>query len=238
MYRSLSKNFIFNIKLISLVIILSISCNLKNTHERNLDKMAGAKVQDEKSTTENQHDWIDSFPSKIKSLRDSFYHFELGRTFLCEFIDEFFFDNGRKVITNGLIPIDSTLCETLFGNVNTKQNIDINILCCAFLYSIERPFMGFYPITTINPLGVVDRPLTLILFDANGNFLNSIEVANSYGEVGGCLESSFVNDSTMIQKFRWDEYNEDNLGNGGIESSYHTQKVIFKRNGTYEIMDQ
>ena len=221
-------------------LILPISCNLKNRNDRNSNNIEITKVPIEESVTKKRPDWIDAFPQKIKSLRDSFYNYDLRPNFSSELIDKFV-NSGPRIITAGLTPIDSTIYKLLFEDAVSKQNIDKNIFCGAFLYSIERPFMGFYPITIINPMGVVERPITLIIFDTNGNLLNSIAVADSFGEGGGYLESSFINDSTIIQKFRWEEWGVDSLGNYETESSFRTQKVIFNHSGTYritEIIDQ
>ena len=234
MHNSLSSKIqilIFSRSIFVIVLLLLFdSCNLKNRNEKYTNNII---VQVEEPAVKNQYAWIDSFPQKIKSLRDSFYCYDLGKNFRCALIDDFFSNFGTRVVTTGLTKIDSTLSKLFFENSISENDV----LRSSYLYSIERPFMDFYPITVINPNPVVERPLTLILFDHNGKYLNSIEVADSYGETGGCLESSFINDSVMVQKFRWDEYDIDSLGNDVFTSSFHTQKVVFNRNGTYKIIE-
>ena len=214
-----------------------MSCNLKNRDVKYAnDTVSITKVRIDE-TIENQYNWIDSFPEKIRLLRDSFYRYDLKKDFHCAFIDEFFYDMGTRVVTTELIPIDSTICKILFENDFSV----LDTLGTPFLYSIERPFMSLYPITIINPNSVVERPLILVLFSHNGEYLNSIEVADSYGEGGGCLESRFINDSVMIQTFDngsiIGEFENENIGELGVdyfEISY-PRKVTFRRDGTYEI---
>jgi hypothetical protein len=121
---------------------------------------------------------------------------------------------------------------SLFGNANSNLINFHN----SFLYSIEKPFMHFFPITVIS-FGVVKRPLILVMFDSVGNYVNSIEVADSYGEEGGCLYSAFINDSVMTQMYSWDGIVEDSLGNNKRESIFRKQNVIFKEDGTYRIIE-
>ena len=213
--------------------IFLFSCNIRDGRNNsanqsiNSDQISNNQTN---TTLENPFDWIDSFPQKIKLLQKSFYRYGLN-SYDCLLIDEFFYDSGTKVNMKDLVQIDTTLCHLLFENAISAHDI----ICNSYLYSIEKPFMGFYPITVINPLGVTERPLILILFDANGNYVNSIEVADSYGESGGCLKSYFLNDSVLKQEKRWDKYDIDSLDNDVFESSFKFQKVIFSRNGTYQI---
>ena len=91
--------------------------------------------------------------------------------------------------------------------------------------------MGFYPIIVIQYFGVVERPLMLVLFDSNGDFVNAVKLADSYGETGGWMKSRFINDSTIIQDFKHDEFGLDSLGNDVFESTYSSGKVVIQNDG-------
>jgi hypothetical protein len=121
------------------------------------------------------------------------------------------------------------MTKSLFGLHESKYGP----FTYGYLYSIEKPFMNFYPITVIYYFGVDDRPVLLVLFDSIGQFVNSIEVANSYGEGGGCLSSRFINDSTILRDYEWNEYEPDSLGYDQIGTAYSSEQLIIRKNGTY-----
>ena len=201
-----------------------VSNTNKNPEPSKPEKISAIQIN------EKQLDWIDEFPMNIKEIRDKFYAYDVG-SFNCSIIDQFYSNFGTKLNSTKLTPIDSMMNNNLFGNYES----DYGTLSSGYLYSIERPFMNFYPITVINYFGVVDRPVLLVLFNSNGQLVTSIEVANSYGEGGGCLSSSFVNDSTLLRNYEWNEYEIDSLGNDHFEYDSSSELLIIKTNGTYLI---
>jgi hypothetical protein len=176
----------------------------------------------------NHLNWIDDFPKNIKAYRSQFYTYDVG-SFNCSIIDQFYSDFGTKLNTKNLVPFDSVMTKSLFG----LHESEYGPFTYGYLYSIEKPFMDFYPITVIYSFGVDDRPVLLVLFDSIGRFVNSIEVANSYGEGGGCLSSRFINDSTILRDYEWNEYELDSLGYNQVGTAYSSEQLIIRKNGTF-----
>ena len=126
--------------------------------------------------------------------------------------------------------LDAINSRKLFGNSKTGYGIYKN----PYLYSIERPIMDFFPITVIQMFGVAERPLILVLYDEKGKYINAIEVADFYGETGGCLNSFFINDSTLIREYEWLEPDDKDE----IATTYRKEKVIIHKNGTYTVINK
>ncbi len=218
--------------LLALFLVL-LSCQSQVTKN---DKVTKSGISEEISLTplnKNAFNWINEFPENVKTYMDKFYTKDIG-SFNCSIIDQFYSDYGTKLNTNNLVPFDSVMIKSLFGNNESEYGPFLY----GYLYSIEKPFMDFYPITVIYYFGVDDRPVLLVLFDSNGLFVNSIEVANSYGEGGGCLSSRFINDSTLLREYEWNEYELDSLGNEQMGTAYSSERLIIKKNGTYIIEKQ
>jgi hypothetical protein len=156
-------------------------------------------------------DWAPGAYSKIKGIEHLFVRSD-SKQFDCSELEEFFENNGLIVNTSALTEVDTALCSMLFGDY---QN-DLGSLCGSFLFSVERKIHDFHPITVFQHFGVVDRPMVMVLCNSRGDIINTLEVANLYGEIGGCLSSEFINDSTLYQTFRWDEYGIDFLSNQEI----------------------
>ncbi len=131
-----------------------------------------------------------------------------------------------------LFELDSVSYKKIFGNHKTEYSNFSN----AYLYSIEKPKMGFYPITVIQMFGVAESPMMLVLFDKEGNYINAIEVADAYGEEGGCLNSYFVNDSTLVRQYEWNEYDEDYTNI--IATRQKTDTIVIHKNGEISITDK
>jgi len=213
-----------------LIFLLFASCHNRPGNNESIAIKKAVMIENSQVVEKVTDEWVNSFPNNIRKIKSQFKRMNVSK-YNCSIIDEFYSDYGTKVDTKDLIQLDSITFSELFGSASK----DLEDYCESYLYSIERPFLGLYPITLIKYFGVVERPLMLVLFDSNGKYLNSIEIADSYGETGGCLSSKFSNDSTMIQEFEWYDYGVDSIGNDVWETTYQTQTVIFKRNGEFEI---
>jgi len=210
------------------ILLVLISCQSQVTKTNEDTKSV---ISEEISLTpinKNYLNWIDGFPKNIKAYRDQFYTYDNG-SFNCSIIDQFYSDFGTNLNTENLVPFDSVMTKNLFG----CNESEYGPFKYGYLYSIEKPFMNFYPITVIYYFGVDDRPVLLVLFDSTGIYINSIEVANSYGEGGGCLSSRFINDSTLLRNYEWNEYEIDSLGNDQIGTAYSSEHLIMKKDGTF-----
>jgi hypothetical protein len=217
--------------------VFLFSCSPKKENRSDSSNQKSATIVEKELAVEkvDSESWIDSFPENIKKLKDSFTG-NTSQSFSCGIINKYLVLHGtrERLETKDLVQIDSLTCNNLFGD---HESLYGNF-CSSYFYSIEKPFLGFYPVTVIQGFGVDERPLMLVLFDSNGKFINSIEVADSYGEAGGCLSSKFVNDSTLIRKFKWDELvGVDSLGVGIMETTTKLDTVIFDRTGKYRIYE-
>lgn len=139
--------------------------------------------------------------NKLGTYWDAFVEENLS-DYDCESIDQYYEEYGTKLNTSHLAQIDSVTCGRLFGLYKNRHGY----FCYCYFYSKDQPINGFYPITVIQQFGVVDRPLVMVLFDESGELRNSVEVANAYGELGGCLSSQRINDSTLIQELSIPEF--------------------------------
>ncbi len=206
--------------IISLLIILLNACTSS-------EKQSIVKLQTTNENSSNNLGWPPEVYNKIKGIEHLFIKNNV-KNFDCADIEKYYYDNGTKVNTEGLTQVNDTLNKRLFGNYsNDKGTFDR-----CYLFSIEKPINNFYPITVIQYFGVVERPIIMILYDNKGRIVNSIEVADFYGETGGCLKSKFINDTILIQNIRWDDYGLDTLTNQQIfESTFKEQEVTIKSNG-------
>ncbi len=151
----------------------------------------------------------------------------------CDIIDQYYEDYGTKLNTSGLVQIDSVSCVRLF---NQYQN-QFGGFCYSYFYSIDQPVNGFFPITVIQDFGVAERPLIMVLFNESGDIVNSIEVADSYGETGGCLSSQRINDSTLIQQGSYPDFGIDEVtGEDVWETEYVKTQITIRSTG--EIIEE
>ena len=77
----------------------------------------------------------------------------------------------------------------------------------------------------------------LVLFDSNGKYVNSVGIADSYGQAGGWTKSRFTSDSTLLQHFKYDYYGIDSLGNDIYESTYRHGTVVIHTSGEITVED-
>jgi hypothetical protein len=164
---------------------------------------------------------------KFKDVESLFVKSDLGR-YDCSYLEEYYTDNNTKLNTADLFQVNENVCKKIFGDYRN----DYGAFCSSYLYSIENPIQNFYPITVIQNFGVAERPIIMLLYNAKAEIAASFEVANLYGETGGCLSSYFINDSTLIQNFKWDDFGVDTLTQQDIyESAYMTQELTISKNG-------
>jgi len=239
-------------KIISIIISLTFlfSCNQDNKNERkviqNVDSIKNAtkkiKINTVKKTekitdsiaslnnpTNKSKKFYDSYPEVLKKFENKYFKIGIG-SFNCSDIKQFY-DNEGKLNTESLFKIDSIVSNKLFGN---NKSEDYGTYTGSYLYSLEKPILNFYPITVIRMFGVAESPILLVLFDKNGKYINSIEVAGIYGEIGGCMNSFFINDSTLVREYKLDNLDEN-------ENYYTTKdedKVIIHKNGTFTVIEK
>lgn len=187
-----------------------------------------SKVDNQEKTKNIVKDTYNSYPETLTKLEDKYYKIDLG-SFDCAEISQFYNYLG-KLDTKGLFEIDSITGKELFGDNNSES---YGSFSGSYLYSLEQPILSFYPITVIQWFGVVERPMMLVLFDKNGKYVNAIEVADAYGEEGGCLNSYFVNDSTLIRKYEWDNFDENYEDIVSTEVS--TERVVIHKDGSFSV---
>jgi hypothetical protein len=175
-----------------------------------------------------QLDWPKSAYAKFLKIDSLFKHsFLFG--YECDFIAQYI--SGEKDRAQ-LAQVDSSICELLFGDLSEFLKYRN-----YYLMSIEKPINRFYPITMASFNGVVDRPLQLLLFDSLGNFVNSLQVANAYGESGGCYWSKKYNDSTIMHENKVYEFGVDTTLKADIEETYFNySKSIIHSNGEIEVI--
>ena len=212
-----------------IILFLLFSCTSRHDKSSRLSKTIDTANSE---SNEVSNDWLNNYPDLLVGLMSSFYKLDLSE-YSCEFISPIVADMEDDYKIEKLVQIDSLLANKIFE----AKLPEIPYLLDSYLFSIEKPIQGFYPITIINPYGVVERPMILILFNSNGEYVNFIEVADLYGETGGCLSSKFINDSTMIRNYEWYEYVIDSLGNENDEIEYATQEVVISNNGKIELKE-
>jgi hypothetical protein len=162
-------------------------------------------------------------------MKDKFVKTDL-RQYDCTYIESYFYDNGTKINTDGLVLVDNDLCKKLFGDYKNE----FGKLCGSYLFSIDRPVHKLFPITIIQGFGVVERPLVLVLFNENGEVVNSLEVADLYGEGGECLNSVYINDSTLVQSWELSEFGYDSISDKDIwETTYVKSEVTITSKGEF-----
>jgi len=229
------------------MLVFVISCNHKNDNGKvyNITKSGGDTTfekidtintvkQANKDSIKKTDKFYDSYPEIIKQFADKFVKTDLG-TYQCSEIEKYL--NNQ----DDLYVIDSIESQKIFGN-NKSENYGSFV--GSSLFSIEKPILNFYPITVIQGFGVAERPMMLVLFDKNGKYVNAIEVADAYGEEGGCLSSYFVNDSLLIREYEWDEYGEipskefDGEYIEIIKKTKVSEQMIIHNNGTVTILEQ
>lgn len=174
----------------------------------------------------NQTNWPENIYNKIKGIENKFIKKNI-RNFNCSDIAKYYFDNGTKINAEGLTQVDSNLCKQLFGSYRGEY-------CGSYLFSIGRPIHKFYPITVIKYFGVTETPLIMVLFTEGGQIVNTLEVANLYGEGGECLNSEFINDSTLILTYQWNSFGIDTVTNKDVwESEFLSKQVIITQKGEF-----
>lgn len=225
-------------RLLFVLMVFLISCSSKTTNQTDNSVLVDDTLIEKKLTEENTNNesWFDNFPDNLKQLENSFVKKDI-KSYNCQIINQYYtyFNARERLNTKGLVQIDSLTCKELFGDTESEYGN----FCSSYFYSIEKPIMNFFPITLFQMFGVVERPLMLVLFDSNGKYINSIEVADSYGETGGCLSSEFINDSTLIRNFKWtDHAGIDSLGRDIFETTTRKEMVIFDRTGNYRIIEE
>ena len=182
------------------------------------------------------------YPDIIKKHLADFHTFNLT-TYSCSYIGTFSYNNDDHNYTHTNInelkvfeSIDSihyTKCKTICKAAEEEEEI-LN-LNDYYLLSVEKPILGYFPITIFDYY-VSETPMFLILFDKKGKFINGIEVANIYGEgEPGCLNSYFVNDSTLVREYSWDELDENE---NVIENAFQrTEKLVLHKDGSFTIVE-
>ena len=214
-----------------LISVILLSCSEKSELS---EKVSEAKSIDSTETNANdlttqikeeQLSWLTNFPDNIKSIENLFDKKDLKR-FNCNEVERFisYSESPTKEI---LTEINSNINNVLFGD--SSLNFE-----GFYLYSIQKPIQSFFPITIINTNGAAERPMLLILFDSTGKYVNAIEVADKYGQIGGCMNSRFINDSTLLMDYTWDNYDEDTLGNENWYTTTDKRKSIIHKSGKIE----
>ncbi len=177
-------------------------------------------------------DYISGLNDKFDKIEKYFIPEKLD-SYDCSLIDKYFKKKNHELITK-LIKIDSINCEHIFG---TYKN-DFGDFCSGYWLSYVNQIHNFYPITVIQYYGVVERPIVLVLFDRHGNVVNSLEVAGLYGETGGCLSSKYLNDTTLIRNFEWNEFGVDSItGEELWETEYSVQHATILSSGKIEMKE-
>ena len=181
------------------------------------------------------------YPDIIKKHLADFHTFNLT-TYSCSYIGTFSYNNDDHNYTHTNInelkffeSIDSThytKCKTICKAAEEEEILNLNDY---YLLSVEKPILGYFPITIFD-YHVSETPMFLILFDKKGKFINGIEVANIYGEgEPGCLNSYFVNDSTLVREYSWDELDENE--NVIENASQRTEKLVIHKDGSFTIVE-
>ena len=210
--------------LLYLIIFFLVSCGQPSSTN---DQASSPQTDTFGIVGNNSLKWADSIYSKFSNFEHSFIKRDL-REYSCSDLEPYFYDSGTKIKTDELTQVDTILCKRLFGNHKNEYGD----FCGSYFFSIDRPIHNFYPITVIQGFGVAERPIVMVLFNNNGQIVNTLEVADKYGESGGCLSSKFINDSTLIQDFEWPEYGEDSVSGKEIwETSYLTKQVTITSTG-------
>lgn len=172
-------------------------------------------------------DWPEELSSQFDSIARLCVRKNLN-AYGCEMIEVYYANYGTQLNTSGLNQIDSLTCEKLFQGYQSSYGTFHE----SYFYSIDKPINGYYPLTMIQYFGVVDRPLMMVLFDSTGRVVNAIEVANSYGETGGCLSTERVNDSTLLQHAAWSEMGIDQeTGEDIFETTYAKTQLVISSSG-------
>lgn len=209
------------IKYILIITVFIVGCNSTN-----------------KKTQKPEKDLVDSFaiegtPNYIEKLEIKFenierlFPYQHLKKFDCPLLERYVNLDGY-----GLTEIDSLNCKNVFGSYQNEFGGFDN----GYWFSFEGQIHDLYPITVLQYIGVVERPLVMVLFDRHGNVINSFPVADFYGESGGCLSSEFLNDSTLEQNYEWHEIGYDAETNKDIiEIEYKTQHLTILSSGEIKI---
>ena len=211
------------LKYIFIIILFVTGCHSANKINPKEDNSNEGSI-----VIEGTPNYIKELESKFENIEKFFPHKHLKK-FDCSLLERYVNLNGY-----GLTKIDSLNCNNVFGSY---QN-EFGGFNHGYWFSFEGQIHDFYPITILQYIGVVERPLVMVLFDRHGDLINSFPVADFYGESGGCLSSEFLNDSTLVQSYEWHEIGYDAETNKDIkEIEYKTQHLTIMSSGEIEIKE-
>ena len=208
-------------KIIYITLIFICSCTTKSTSEN--------KVSNE-NIIPNKKDKILSKKSSINT-KEKFVKYNL-ENYNCEELNYFLIKDYDMLDTNLLTLLDS--------NISTRFDINNSIgygdYSNFYLYSKDGKLGAFSLITVIGEPTVTEHPLVLLIINKDDSIINSILVANKYRESGGCLTSTFLNDSTLRQEFEWFNPGVNGLTGEDINSTdFLIQEAIISPDGGIKI---
>lgn len=207
---------------ILIITLITIGCNQSNEKSK-IDNGFTDSIN-----FEGTPNYIEKLENKFKDVEEFFPYQHLGK-FDCSLIEEHIIQDSLE-----LTRIDSINCKKVFGDYKN----DFGSFNNGYWISFEGHIHDFYPITVLQYIGVVERPLVMVLFDRHGKVINSFPVADFYGESGGCLTSEFSNDSTLVQSYEWYEFGIDPITGKETQSvEYRTQSLTIFSSGNIEISE-
>ena len=209
------------LKYILIIVLFVTGCHFANRNNTKKDNSKKDSV-----AIEATPNYIKELQNKFENI-EKFFPYQHLKKFDCSLLERYVNMDGY-----GLTQIDSLNCNQVFGSYQNEFGGFNN----GYWFSFEEQIHDFYLITILQYIGVVERPLVMVLFDRHGNVINSFPVADFYRESGGCLSSEFLNDSTLEQNYEWHEIGYDAESNRDIiEIEYKTQHLTILSSGEIKI---
>ncbi|MEO0468095.1 MAG: YiiX family permuted papain-like enzyme [Bacteroidota bacterium] len=215
------------IKLLSLFLMAMLIACQPQSEPVQRDEPIDSVPQGTEVQETNAHSLIKNWPEVLQekcAFLASHFHQTGLSSFDCQIIEGFYSDYGTKLNTESLYELTEEEKKRLSGNQNALG---------SFVFGTAKPINGFYPLILFS-FGVAERPILLWLYDERGNFIQEVEVANYYGESGGCLYSERINDSTFLQHFSWETniVDPEGVADDQVEMTFLEQQLMVHRDGS------